>query len=204
MPEPSGQSLTAPHAQTPHRRDVRAAAAAVSRWAVLLHVIRIASDFGALLATLIKLFSDTRVDALDSATAADAQLSPPQPPPPPAPPPPPPEPSPGRGTTSVALMLMCIAFSIAAFVASILATGGIVQHLGGTVSSASSGTSVWSRVSRARRSGHGRDAARALVPRGGLLSPLGNRGRVAPSPPRNTATSAAPGAPTAAPEQGSP
>lgn len=146
-------------------------ASAAFRWAVVAHITRIVSEFVVLLATLLKLFGDTRIDTVDHALAEGHLAAPPPPPPPPPPP----------GSMNIPLMLLCLSLTVATLVASILATGGVVQLLGGAMSTASSGTSVWSRVSRTQRSGRGQAAAASLVPRRGQPSALSQFTRVAPA-----------------------
>lgn len=139
------------------------------------HVARILSEFVVLLSALVKLFSDTRIEAVaDSpAPAPGASLLPP--PPPPSTPGPPGD----HAGTSVPVMLLSLALSVAAVVSSILATGTVVQLLGDSVTVSGSGTSVWSRARRSRR---GTDAPQALAVPRGAAQMLSGGNRVAPAP----------------------
>lgn len=141
------------------------------RWAMLVYVTRILSEFVVLIAILVKLFSDTRIVAVPvtAAPPTEALMYPP--------PPPPAITSVAHAGISIPMILISLAFSIANVVLSILAAGSMVQQMGVPVSAASSGTSVWSRV---RRSSYGADAPRSLVPRRGFPVALGGANRVAP------------------------
>ena len=156
---------------------VAAHVSVLCRWAMLVHVTRIISEFVVLIAILVKLFSDTRIGAAPGIATppTEALMSPPPPSPPP--PPPPANTSVPHAGVSVPMLLISLAFSIATGVLSILATGSMVQLMGIPVSATSSGTSVWSRM---QRSSHGTDAPRSLVPRRGFPVALGGANRVAP------------------------